>query len=370
MWIAIDTNIFFDDLRLKKSLDLLFRDIENVNFSLRIPEVVVLETLNIYKEQRQSKYDSLLSAVKWFSSQTSLDVNVEISDDELQADFEKYEHYFREKIKAFGEIVPLPSVTHQGLIDRALLRKKPFKFRKDEEVGGFRDTLIWETLLDLTARHGFESIAFITKNRSDFAESNNLHPHLLSDLGNRGIDPTTIMLFTTLETFIEEKLLPALQEVGDIRDAIASGTHPHIDLNAVTEQYIWDLIPGFEVDPECLPNYREDNLDLTLSRGADNYKVVMDDLVVKRLSQSEILITANYILDCELHVFVRHWETYHESFDEQGFFLSNQNWNETYALATIVLPFKVTLRYVYNEGNNEVTSADIVSAECLDANDD
>lgn len=368
MWIVIDTNIFFDNFRLKKSLDLLFRDIENVNFSLRIPEVVVRETLNIYKEQRQSNSDRLLSSVSWLKTQTSLQVTVDINNDALEADFEEYSHYFRNKINAFGEIVPLPSVTHQGLIDRALQRKKPFKFKKDEEAGGFRDVLIWETILDLTSRDDYEQIAFITNNKTDFADGNNLHPHLVNDLVNKGIAPNTIIIFTDLEGFIETKLLPALNEVGEIRDAIANGIHPNIDLNAITESYIWDLINGFEIDPHCLPAYREDNEDLALSWGVSDYDILSDELSVKRLSNNELLITASYKLDCELDVFVPKWDTSYDSLEELGFSVSEPDWNESYILANIVLPFKITLRFVYNQENEEVTSADIISAECLEDN--
>lgn len=188
MWIVIDTNIFFDNFRLKKSLDLLFRDIENVNFSLRIPEIVIQETLNKYKEQRQSNSDRLLWSINWLKAQTSLQFNVEINDASLKTDFEEYASFFRNKINEFGEVVQLPNVTHQGLIDRALQRKKPFKFKKDDEVGGFRDVLIWETILDLTNRDDFEQIAFITNNKTDFADGKNLHPHLLDDLIDRGIE--------------------------------------------------------------------------------------------------------------------------------------------------------------------------------------
>lgn len=176
------------------------------------------------------------------------------------------------------------------------------------------------------------------------------------------------MLFTTLEEFIEAKLLPTLHEVEEIKDAIANETHPDINLDAITESYIWDLVAGFEVDPHCLPNYREDNDGLMISSGVSEYEILVDDLNVKKLSNTELLITASYKLDCELHVFVPHWETLHESFEEQGFFLSNPDWNETYALASIVLPFKITLRYVYNQESGEITSADIISAECLEEN--
>jgi len=62
MWIVLDTNIFFEDFRLKKSLDLLFRSIENVDFSLKIPEVVVQEVVNKYRYK--TSMDKIIAGIK------------------------------------------------------------------------------------------------------------------------------------------------------------------------------------------------------------------------------------------------------------------------------------------------------------------
>src|SRR3990172_13198152 len=106
MWLVIDTNIFFDDLRLKKSLDLLFKKIENVRFSLRIPEIIVQEAVNIYKEQRQSHLSKLQSHVKELESLTTLQFRINLEEENLARDLEEYEHYLRGKILSNGEIVP------------------------------------------------------------------------------------------------------------------------------------------------------------------------------------------------------------------------------------------------------------------------
>ena len=99
MWIVIDTNIFFDDLRLKRSLDLLFKKIENVPFSLRMPEIVVQEVINKYKEQRQAHLNRLVTSVRELKSLTILDVEIEeLEDEHLANDLQAYEHFLREKI--------------------------------------------------------------------------------------------------------------------------------------------------------------------------------------------------------------------------------------------------------------------------------
>lgn len=209
MWIVIDTNVFFDDLRMKKSLDLLFKDIENVHFSLQIPEIVVKETVNLYKERRKAFLCKLLSSSKELKALTSLEYNVNIEAESLVRDLRGYEDYLREKIASNGEVAPFPEVALQNLVERDLERRKPFK----ENGVGFRDTLIWETILNLATREGCEGIIFITKNTKDFSDNNALHPDLIRDLERIGVNPNIIRLFVSVEQFLKSMVIPALNDM-------------------------------------------------------------------------------------------------------------------------------------------------------------
>lgn len=362
MWIVIDTNAFYEDLRLKKSFDLLFRNIENIHFSLRTPELVVQEVVNIYREQRQSHLSKMPSHAKELKLLTSLDINIAIQEENLANDLLEYEGYLRGKLLSNGEIVPLPNVTVQSIIDRDLARRRPFK----ENGVGFRDTLIWETILELVIRQEYDGLVFITNNTKDFVEGRGLHSDLIEDLESKGANLDSIRVFSSVQQFIDDMVNPALNEIVEIKDAIENGNYPDIDLHEIAEGYIWDLISGYSIDPECLPKFGEDNDDITISGGVSDYEVILDNLSVKRLSETELLIVVSYKLDCEIDVFVPKWDVYDPDFDELGFYVSDPDWNESYVLASITLPFIVTLRYVYSEQDNEVKSADILSAECFE----
>lgn len=65
------------------------------------------------------------------------------------------------------KILPLPTVSHEKLLVDDLANKKPWK-----EGKGYRDALIWHTLLDLLSRtQEADQIIFVTANTSDFADS-------------------------------------------------------------------------------------------------------------------------------------------------------------------------------------------------------
>lgn len=364
MWIVVDTNIFFHDLRISRSLDLLFKEIENIHFSLRIPEVVVHETINIYKEHRQSNRSNLNKSIReWnYLALKSKDLPL-VEQETIENDLHAYEEYLRSKILSCGEVIPYPEIPHQILAERAISKKKPFSGKGK----GYRDALIWETIQELACQEDCEAIAFITENSTDFADKHKsqLHPDLISDLKRIGIAPAKVILFTSLDEFIDTKVIPVLDDLHGIQEVISSGNHISIDLYGIADPYIWELVVGYEIDYSCLPDFWEDNIEVSIYHADSDYIPLKDELDVKRLSKSELLITASYELFCVVDVFVPKWETGTYEFKEMGFFVDEYDWNETYARCGIYLPFKIVMRFVFNEDEDTVTMADIVSAECL-----
>lgn len=84
----------------------------------------------------------------------------------------------------------IPEDRTASLVERDLLRRRPFV-----EVGvqswstGFRDAVIWETVLEVLGRvPNFERVVFVTADKGFLTDdSASLHQDLLDDLGARGI---------------------------------------------------------------------------------------------------------------------------------------------------------------------------------------
>ncbi len=96
-------------------------------------------------------------------------------------------------------MTPLPEVTVAELYEQAIQERRPFRARGR----GFKDTLIWRTILDLALD---DEVVLITENYLDFAESDDhkdiLHPHLREDLASQGLEPNRVRVLETLRTFI------------------------------------------------------------------------------------------------------------------------------------------------------------------------
>lgn len=65
-------------------------------------------------------------------------------------------------------IFDMPEKIFNNIIDRAINKKKPFVGEKGESDKGFKDAILWESLLEHAKDKGVNNFYFITKNSNDF----------------------------------------------------------------------------------------------------------------------------------------------------------------------------------------------------------
>jgi hypothetical protein len=111
-------------------------------------------------------------------------------------------------------VVPIPDVTHHQLLERALRKRKPFGEKKDT---GYKDTLIWLTVLHVARQHGVP-IAFVTSD-GDFRDGDQLARDLRDDLTDAGLPPDGVQVYRTFSDFIDANVpnVPELQQRFEFR---------------------------------------------------------------------------------------------------------------------------------------------------------
>lgn len=65
-------------------------------------------------------------------------------------------------------IFDIPEKIFNNIIDRAINKKKPFLGEKGESDKGFKDAILWESLLEYAKDQEVNNFYFITKNSNDF----------------------------------------------------------------------------------------------------------------------------------------------------------------------------------------------------------
>jgi len=141
---------------------------------------------------------------------------------------------------AKAKILPLPEVSHEALLARDLGERKPF-----DDGRGYRDALIWETVLACALEPRNGTVVFVTRNTRDFADKDALHPHLQDDLRERDLPATRLHLAcglkAALETYVQDMLPPSDKELAATleRDVV-----DHINLR----RWLLDSLPSAMAD--------------------------------------------------------------------------------------------------------------------------
>ena len=125
MKIIIDTNIFCQDYFLEKPhFRVLFEGASVIPATIHVPEVVIDELINRYREVLEESLLKFNNAVRALHSLTKQDSKGGI---DIDVQLESYKSFLLSKLKERGvEIVAYPEITHKKIVERDLARKKPF----------------------------------------------------------------------------------------------------------------------------------------------------------------------------------------------------------------------------------------------------
>lgn len=162
------------------------------------------------------------------------------------AQFPNNDFNFVETLKSVLEnvvFISYENVDQKIIFSKSLNAKRPFR----EKEKGYRDTLIWLSLIDHIKDNDITSdVIVITNNSNDFFEYKNeefhLHPDLITDLNNYEIK-NNFVVRNSLKAFVESNIKESLH------------SFQHDDIQAVEENF-GEIIEEFlEVDSA---NYMND----------------------------------------------------------------------------------------------------------------
>lgn len=239
-----------------------------------------------------------------------------------------------------------------------MLRKKPFSESGGGKVSGYRDCLIWESVVGV-AKETSDVVAFITNNTHDFALDGELHPDLASDLEDNGLEKETVVLYTSLQEFVDERIKPGLAPNEEIRRALASGRYLNLDLGGALCWRGGVLLAGQELDPTDIWPYSE-----LESPSISDIERIWDLLVqdVRTLVSGELLIDTEFWAECYFDAFMFKADYYASGLDERGSIsLEDSDWNDHMVRVSTVETVRITASATANAESGELTSLEIAS---------
>lgn len=206
MKVVIDTTVLGRDSTLSASDGQLLRVfLERTQSELCIPRVVAEEAVNLVRKSVAAFNKAAQEAARLSRDRkTFFPVDVE-------AKVAEYRDRLDAEVRACkGRILELPAVSHERLLSRTLSNRKPFV----DGGRGYKDTLIWFTILELMESCDDE-ICFISTNYKDWARENDhnlLHISLWEDLSRFKVNPTRVHLVESLSEFNRQYTIKDLPE--------------------------------------------------------------------------------------------------------------------------------------------------------------
>ena len=299
MKILPDSNALYGD-DVKPWLDVpswfvLRQSLERLGHSVHIPKVVIEEMIRRYGDNLRSESKRTREALGRLAKLLAWRLDDPLPKARVAEFISHYRNWLQDQTRDF--VADYPRTTHEAVVVRDLSRRRPF----DQEGKGYRDTLIWETVLELASRDNMP-VALVTKDKDFVDRDRTLHADLQSDMRELGLEVGLVRVFATISEFVKEIVVPSLEELAELETALLEGRYPHLDLRN------W-----FEAEFDTLFAHRDwYSWDLGLSSlyhevglASFNRNVAILNVEVRRVPSGELLIAFEPLFDCEFDFYIR-----------------------------------------------------------------
>ena len=210
------------------------------NIRLAVPDVVLRETARHWKiqadeaiEAARGRIDRVAKSKGRLASLGVDEAAIEVPKPlpEIEVDPRTFLIETLERIESLGgQILPVPSVSIEDVLERDLASRKPFS----SSGKGFRDTLVWETIKRYLADLGDQDVVyFVTNNTEDYCLNGVIHPDLATEIEKM---PAEFRIVSDLDTLFRQSDLEQL-----LAGLVASDDELAMLLRSATESSEFDI---------------------------------------------------------------------------------------------------------------------------------
>jgi PIN domain-containing protein len=169
---------------------------------LVIPQIVLEETRNKYREALQEAENAVTKSRRKLNSLLANEMQLPVQALDREAAVEAFVARFERRLSDLRAIMPeYNDIPQTDVVSRELARRRPFR-----EGRGYRDTLIWETILRRVVTKNDQAV-LVTLNKNDFCAegtSNTLHPDLVDDLVRSKLKGDAVDICASTEDFVDK----------------------------------------------------------------------------------------------------------------------------------------------------------------------
>lgn len=217
MDIILDANALIADFTLgSPAFRLLFDGAVRLDAKLYVVDVSVAEAVRKLREELSSLLDSV-ERLKRLAGRL-LDLTAFATLDDIVSEYET-------KIGKQFSVLPAAGVSHKQVVARILAGRSPSRGGDR----GYRDTLIWETVLERLGAH--RGKVLLVTGDGDFSDkSGRPHADLLADLTDRDIEHDRLVIYKAVAHLNKDRIEPTLKAVSNYETMLKEDAFPEFSL--------------------------------------------------------------------------------------------------------------------------------------------
>lgn len=218
MFIIPDTSALFGDYFFKNKFLEKISDVKiyrKYKLDLVVPEIVLDELYYQYHTKIGQKITSFKEINKMLLHKKKEKLE-QLKLEECSNEYHDYIYGIWNYLNR--NVLPYPKIDHKKVVERYGLGLKPFKPTENEreKERGYKDYLIWRTIVEFIASHkdDNEDFCLITANNTDFCDNNgNLHKELADELVTLGIDMSRLKIKRDFYAFYKDVIQSQFVEI-------------------------------------------------------------------------------------------------------------------------------------------------------------
>lgn len=360
MKIVFDTNVIVNHWHLTgPSFDIFQKSLELSNDQLVIPQIVILEAKNQYRERLLKRNERFLSCGNEIKGMLTPSIQLDLPQFNLEELCREYSAHLDRRLRELKAIILDHSdILHDKIVTRDLDRRSPFR----RSGKGYRDTLLWEVVLNKVA-HESDLTIFITSDLEDFGNNKKpmLNDQLVDDLTSKGLPEGSVQIMEKIEDFNEQHAKAKLQSLNEIKAKLEQGEEYPFSITEWFEEnrddirevltpevaslITSDILRGYDIDEPITIEWIETPDSFTI----DN---------VFELDANKILIDLSFIADVRTDFFIFKSDFYTMP-DDLPIGIMEWDWNDHYAWMTATLRVPISLSLTFNVKDEQVEDFEV-----------
>ena len=354
MHFVLDANIVIaEGFGASAHLSALLSASSAVGYKVYLPKSALEEIAAKYSRELTSNSQKVGSTIATLSRLLGRDLESPVIGLDLKRETESFQGRLLEQLMAANSVVlDYPVTSHEDLVKRATTRRRPF----DEKGSGYRDALVWQTVLELaTTVEG--NIVLVSKDKDFRDDQGSLHHDLTEDLAAHGLPKDKVILATSLADLVDKHVRPNLGTVPweSVLQFLAEGG---LNLEDAIGLIVQDACSGKEWAPSELGlPWEYESPILEMVEGVSDLTVVD----IRQLSPNQVLVKIKAKIDGDFGIFVYKPDWY--NLNDSRLHVDEFDWNERYLSAGITLPLLCELDLVVDITNPEQHEVGDVSVE-------